>query len=298
MRKKAMTAISVRIPNKACAEQEGAALVLPADGNATKNVVNSLAKGFRVLETFTALAPELLLSEVARAAGVDNATAFRLLNTLVMLGYVAKVPGSRRFRLTLKALDLGYNAIARMDLREIARPVLRSLVGEVNEAASIGVLDGPDVIYIERVQAGLIRLGVDVRVGTRIPAYYAAIGHAILAFLPKEDARRVLDSRERVKVNAHALTTLPELEARLGAVREAGYALSDSDIVSGLRVLAVPILDRDGFAIASLSAAAPSIRMPLNAFKATALAPLRAAAAELGKALTAAGHTTSISRTA
>jgi hypothetical protein len=74
----------------------------PADAPAhdnPKNVVQSLAKGFRVLEAFTAADPELTLAQVARRAAMDNATAFRLLNTLVMLGYVARIAGTRNFRL-------------------------------------------------------------------------------------------------------------------------------------------------------------------------------------------------------
>src|ERR1019366_4778197 len=67
--------------------------------------------------------------------------------TLVMLGYVAKAPNSRKFRLTLKPLELGFNAIARMDLRDLARPLLRSLVGSVNEAASLGVIEETEVVY-------------------------------------------------------------------------------------------------------------------------------------------------------
>lgn len=150
-----------------------------------KNVVQSLAKGFRVLQTFTASDSELTLAEVARRAELDNATAFRILNTLVMLGYVERTAHGRSFRLSLKVLDLGFNAIARMELRDRVRPVLRSLVGEVNEAASVAVLDGAEVVYIERVQAGMVRLGVDVRVGSRIPAYCSAVGLAILAYLPR-----------------------------------------------------------------------------------------------------------------
>src|SRR5918994_632114 len=158
------------------------------DGNGTaedpRNLVNSLSKGLRVLEAFTAERTEMTLSEVARAAGLDPGTAFRMLNTLVMLGYVARVPDSKRFRLTLKVVDLGFHAIGRSDLRDLARPILRSLVDEINEAASLGVLDAGDVLYVERVRAGLTRLGVDIRIGTNIPAVSGVIGHAILAFLP------------------------------------------------------------------------------------------------------------------
>ncbi len=103
-----------------------------AGKNNDKNTVASLAKGFRILEAFSARQPELTLAEVARKAGVDNATAFRFLNTLVQTGYVERVPDAKLFRLTTKVLDLGFNAIAHSDLRTQARPILRSLVGAIN----------------------------------------------------------------------------------------------------------------------------------------------------------------------
>ena len=77
----------------------------------------------------------MTLSEARwRAAGLDPGTAFRMLNTLVMLGYVARVQDSKRFRLTLKVVDLGFHAIGRSDLRELARPILRSLVDEIERS--------------------------------------------------------------------------------------------------------------------------------------------------------------------
>lgn len=254
-----------------------------------KNSVQSLAKGFRVLQAFTSDLTELTMAEVGRAAGVDNATAFRFLNTLVQLGYVERVEGTRRFRLTLKCLDLGFNAIARADLRSLARPILRALIGPRIEAASIGVPDGADVVYVERVQAGLARLGVDVRIGSRVPAYSTALGHAILAFLPRETQVRLLEARERRPLTATTLTALDALLARLDRVRAQGFDLSDQENVTGLRVLAAPILDADGVPIAGLSVAAPAALMPLAEFEAAARRPVIAAAASLSRALAAGG---------
>ena len=266
-------------------------MALSSDKPAEKNLVHSLAKGFRVLEAFTQEHPELPLAEVARRAGCDNATAFRMLNTLVVLGYVEKVPGTRRFRLTLKCLDLGFSAIARSDLRALARPVLRTLVDEVNEAASVGVLDGPDVVYIERIQAGLTRLGVDVRIGNRVPAYATAIGQAILSRLPRAAQVRALEAGPRPPLTPHTLTGLDALLARLDAVRAQGYALSDQETVLGLRVLSAPVVDLDGNALAGLSVAAPASRMSAVDFEAAARAPVMAAAAALSLALQATGGT-------
>lgn len=260
----------------------------PAPAN-TKNTVQSLAKGFKVLQAFTAQEAELTMAEVARKCGVDNATAFRFLNTLVDLGYVDKVDNTRRFRLSLKVLDLGFHAIAHSDLRTLARPILRSLVGEVNEAASVAVLDGSDVMYAERVQAGLTQLGVDVRIGSRVPAYSSAVGQAILAWLPREAQLRVLRGQPLIRRTATTLTDMDALLQRLDTVRTRGYAVSDQENVSGVVVLAAPVFDIDGLPIAALSVAAPVWQITLQQFEAGTAAAVLQASTTLARALQATG---------
>ena len=225
---------------------------------------------------------------------MDPGTTHRLAKTLVMLGYLKQVPGGKRYALGLKVLDLGFHALARMDLRDSARPILRSLVGRVSEAASIGVLEGGDVVYIERVQANLVRLGVSVRVGSRIPAYCSALGHAILAQLPLEKRMAALQLRERVKLTAQTPVTIPDIEERLKRVRELGYALSDQDTVNGLRVLAAPILDTDGHPFAAVSVAAPSVTCTVEEFVASSSAPVMQAARDLGRLLSVSGASAGI----
>lgn len=271
------------------ARQRDAGIDSPAPSTDPKNLVRSLEKGFRVLESFGAAEPELTLAEAARRAGLDNATAFRLLNTLLALGYVDRVAGTRRFRLTLKCLDLGFNAVARMELRDRVRPVLRSLVGEVNEAASVGVLDGADAVYIERVQAGLVRLGVDVHIGSRIPAYCSAIGLAILAFLPRGDQSRTLDLAPRPRLTPRTMTDKRAIQRRLAATRRAGYIVVDQEITAGLRALAAPILDADDRPIAAVSVVAPVIRMSAEEFVKRTAAPVLDAARTIGRAIQAGG---------
>ena len=271
------------------ARESGTRVAAPAPSSNPKNLVRSLEKGFRVLESFAATEPELTLAEAARRAGLDNATAFRLLNTLVALGYVDRVPGTRRFRLTLKCLDLGFNAVARMELRERVRPVLRSLVGEVNEAASVGVLDGAEAVYVERVQAGLVRLGVDVHIGSRTPAYCSALGLAILASLPRAEQMRILDLAPRPQLTPRTVTDKRAILRRLADARNAGYVVVDQEITAGLRALAAPILDPDGRSIAAVSVVAPVIRMPVEEFVKRTAAPVRDAARTIGRAIQAGG---------
>lgn len=239
-----------------------------------KNHVASVGKAFAVLKSFTSEAFELTLSEVAARADLDRGTAFRLIQTLIELGYLQAVPQSRRFRLGVACLDLGYTVLSHGSLRTIVEPLLRDLVPEVGDAASLGILDGGDVIYLARVGAGLDRHKMDRRPGTRIPAYSAALGHAMLAHLQRSEQIERLESRPRVKLSERTLTDLDALLARLDQVKKKGHAVSDGENAYGLRTLATPILDAQGFVIAGLSVTVDAMRMDMPTFRDQALPKL------------------------
>jgi IclR family pca regulon transcriptional regulator len=248
-----------------------------------KSSVQSLAKAFRVLEAIAASETDMTLSEIAALADLDPGTTHRMLNTMVDLGYVAR-GDAKRFTLTLKVLDLGFRAIGHRDIRSLARPLLRSLVGEVSEAASIGVLSGTDVLYVDRMRAGITRLGVDIRIGTVIPATTSMIGWAMLAFLPDTELDKLLKQSSQ--------TPAPkDLRSQLKAVRKQGYVLNDSQFSNGLGILAVPVLDKDGYPLAAISVAAPVIRMSLTDLKKRALTSVQAVARQIAHGLEASGGT-------
>jgi IclR family pca regulon transcriptional regulator len=236
-----------------------------SDSEASKSTVMSLAKGFRVLEVFDAREPEMTLSQIAGRAELDPGTTFRLVKTLLMLGYLQAAEG-KRYRLGLKVLDLGFNAFGRMDFHNIARPILRSLVGSINEAASIAALDGPELVYLDRIQLPLGRLGITQRIGARVPAYCTAVGHAILAHLPLAERIDILNARERPKLTPNTPVSIAEIESRLQKVRDIGYAVSDQDTVLGVRVIAAPIFDADDRPWAAISAASPWMACSLQEF--------------------------------
>ena len=236
-----------------------------------KNYVASVGKAFAVLRSFTSEAFELTLSEVAARADLDRGTAFRLIQTLIELGYLQPVPQSRRFRLGLACLDLGYTVLSHGSLRANVEPLLRALVPEVGDAASLGILDGGDVIYLARVGAGLDRHKMDRRPGTRIPAYSAALGHVMLAHLARDEQIERLEARPRVKLSERTLTDLDALLARLDLVRKKGHAVSDGENAYGLRTLATPIFDAQGVVIGGLSVTIDAMRMDMPAFRDQAL---------------------------
>ena len=250
-----------------------------------KNLVQSVAKAFAVLKAFAPDRPELTLAEVAAQTGHDRGTAFRLVHTLVDLGYLRPIPDARRFRLTLKCLELGYAALSADDLPTHARPLLRDLVPNLADAGSLGVLEKGEVIYLTRVEAGLERHGVVRRPGTRIGAYATALGQAILAWLPREAQVAQLESVPRVKLSDRTLTDLDALLARLDEVRARGYAVSDGENAYGLRTVAAPVLDARGEPAAGVSLTIGSDRLPLADFITLTAPRVRALAEELGTGL-------------
>ena len=274
------------------AGKSGDDIAAPTRGAAAadqRNLVNSLIKGLRVLEAFSSERPELTLSETAELAGLDPGTTYRLLNTLVAHGYVNRIAETKRFGLTLKVLDLGFRAIGRSSISELARPMLHALVSEVHEAASLGVLEGSDILYVERVRAGHDRLGVEIRIGSTIPAHCSAIGHAILAYLPSADLQQVLAQPSNSADMRPVAVGPNELAEALADVRNKGYALRDSYFANGLRVLAAPVLDGDGRPLAAISITGLAMRTSFDEFRDRALQPALAAARDIAQALKATG---------
>jgi IclR family pca regulon transcriptional regulator len=241
----------------------------PADN--PKNFVNSVGKAFAVLKSFTADNCELTISEIAARADLDRGTAFRLVQTLVTLGYVQTAEQTRHYRLGLKCLDLGYTALSAGNLRDQAEPLLRDLVPIFGDAASLGVLDGSDVVYLARFSAGLDRHKIDRRPGSRIKAYAAALGHAMLAYLPKDEQVERLEASERVKLSERTLTELKDLLTRLDQVRKQGYAISDGENAYGLRTIAAPVFGDGDSVVAGVSLTIDANRMDIKVFRTKAL---------------------------
>jgi len=250
-----------------------------------KNTVQSVAKAFSVLQAFDSETLELTISEVSSRTGLDRGTSFRLIHTLCDLGYMAAVPRSRRFRITLKCLELGYASLARSDLKVHVAPLLRELIPDIADAGSLGMLDGTDVVYVERVQDGPVWNDVDRRVGSRASAYGAALGHTLLAFMPVDQQREILEATNRIKLSERTLTGIDELLERFADVRERGYAISDRENAYGLRTVAAPIFDEDRKPIAGVSLTIRAERSEIEEFVAIAVPEVLRVTAELTRAV-------------
>jgi IclR family transcriptional regulator, pca regulon regulatory protein len=244
--------------------------------------VRSFERGLRVIRAFGADARDLTLSEVARATDLNRATARRLILTLEELGYLRRI--GDRFQLTPRVLDLGYAYIASFGLPQLALPFIEQLSETVNEASSVGVLDGTDIVYVARVPANRV-MSVSIGLGTRFPAYRTSLGRAILASLDDDLVRSIWEASDRSGPTPRTVTSFEGLRAALEQVRTSGYALVDQELEVGVRSIAAALHASDGAIVGALNVSAHANRTSKAALRKDVAPHLLAVATQIEHAL-------------
>jgi DNA-binding IclR family transcriptional regulator len=221
---------------------------------------------------------ELGTNELARRTGLHPSSVSRLLSTLADSGLVEHVPESGRYRLGLRLIDLGNAVLARLDLREVARPLLRALVDETGETATLSAPGEPDAITVDFVQSGSSVQSV-ARLGRPSVAHATATGKVALAFGDVElPPGRLQAFTPRTIVDRAALA------AEVERVRGQGWAQALGEREGDLNALAAPVCGSRGELAAVLGIQGPGSRFGAEAMG-RALEPLLARAAAVSDAL-------------
>ena len=219
----------------------------------------SLERGLAILSTFgDSERATLGVSELSRALGLSRSTTYRYVATLTSLGYLRQDADSRRYRLGPRVLDLGFAALNSMGIRELSVPHLQRLSDETGFTVNMAILDGVDVVYIERCRtsrSGQREIDLNLHVGSRLPAYCTALGKALLAHLPKPGLDELLGRMELVARGPNTITRKAALRAELARIRESGVAVNNEELAYGLRSVAAPVRDRSGEVTAALNLA-------------------------------------------
>ncbi len=218
----------------------------------------SLERGLEILSSFHSERPLIGVSELSRDLDLSRSTAHRYIATLARLGYLQQDAVTKRYRLGPRVLDLGFSAINSMDLREISAPYLRELSDETGHTVNLAILDGIDVVYIERCRTarpGQREIDLNLHVGARLPAYCTAMGKAILAFVPDEQRERLIAQIDFAPRGPNTLTDAVAFRAELARIRAAGLAVNDEELAYGLRSIAAPIHSHSDEVVAALNLA-------------------------------------------
>jgi IclR family pca regulon transcriptional regulator len=226
----------------------------------------SLERGLAILGCFTPKRPVLGIADIADELGMSRSTTHRYVITLVALGFLEQ-GASRKYRLGLRVTDLGMSALNSTGLREHAHPYLEELRQRTSYTAALTVLEGADVLYIDRVRSfrrGQNMIDVGIHAGSRLPAYCTATGKLLLANLPEARQRELLTSMKLAKRGPNTITTKKALREELDQVLEGAFAVNDEELAAGLYAIAVPVRDQADEVVAAVGLSAPASLISLD----------------------------------
>jgi IclR family transcriptional regulator, pca regulon regulatory protein len=218
----------------------------------------SLERGLALLSAFTSTRPLIGVSDLARAVGLSRSSAHRYIATLAALGYLEQDRPTRKYRLGPRVLDLGFSAINSMELRQIALPDLQELSDATGHTVNMAVLDGLDIVYVERCRSASIgqrEIDLNLHVGSRLPAYCTSLGKVLLAGLAPDELEGRLASMELTRRGPNTIVGVKELAAELDRVRAEGLAVNNEELAYGLRSIAAPVRRHDGNVVAAINLA-------------------------------------------
>lgn len=242
-------------------------------------------KAFSLLEIIAGLDHAPTLAQLTEAANLPKPTLHRWLAMLESAELIRRMPDGRRYELAARATSLAFAILSNNPGSTQRHQVLERLVRELGESCNLTILEGGEVMYLDRVEAKL-PLRVAFQKGSRVPAHCSASGKMFLAMMSPARRNRLLST---LILDRHTPNTIVEINAlneELALIRRQGYALDDEEFLSGLFCIAVPVIDKTRReCVAALALQAPVVRLSRN--NATErLATLNAAAETLSAILT------------
>ncbi|WP_460073755.1 IclR family transcriptional regulator [Streptomyces sp. YKOK-I1] len=236
-----------------------------------------LEKAVALLDCFAPGGGALRLTELARQAGLTKTTAFRLTGDLVRLRLLER--DGDLYRLGGRLFELGSLVPRRSSLRETALPYLQDLYEATHETVHLGVREGHEVVYVERIHGhGAVQL--PSRIGGRLPLTCTGVGKALLAFSEAELVEEVLAAPLR-RLTPHSISDPLRLRTVIEQAQASGLAYEEQEATVDVACIAAPVFDGGGVAVAAISLA-----VPLARFRPAQLAPaVRTAALGLSRAL-------------
>ncbi|HXZ44990.1 MAG TPA: IclR family transcriptional regulator [archaeon] len=220
--------------------------------------IRAVAHSLKLVDALAASDHGRGVTELSEELRLAKSTVYRLLQTLVSHRYVVQDPATGRYHLGLKFLELGFLVSNRLSIPAIARPHLQRLMEATNETVHLGLLEGHEVVYADKIECSQT-IRMYSRIGRRSPLHCTALGKALLAYQPEEVLREVLCAGLQ-RQTARTITTARALRAELKQIREAGHASDNEEFEEGLRCLAAPVRDHRDAVVASVGIAGPAMR--------------------------------------
>ncbi|WP_353861690.1 IclR family transcriptional regulator [Azospirillum formosense] len=237
-----------------------------------------------LLDAVAAAGQPMTVKDIAEKLALPKPTAHRLIAMLEERGFLARPIDGRLVTVGPKLRSLALNALRSSLVQAPSHARLRALSLELGETCNVGVLEGGDVVYLDRVEVEGWPLRLEFGVGSRVPLHCTAMGKLFLAFLPELPRRRLLDCLPLPRMAAATLCDPALFRAELDSIAACGHSFDDEEYMPGVFCAAVPIRDGAGRMVAALAVQAPKVRLSRESV-AERLPVLHRAASDMARAL-------------
>jgi IclR family pca regulon transcriptional regulator len=224
----------------------------------SRDLIVGLQKGLALLQLFSEEHPRLSVPEAARLAGMTQSAARRFLLTLIHDGFVQT--DGRYYWLTAKVLRIGQAYVDSAVLPRMLRPIVEQVARSTQEHVSVGVRDGDDIVHIVRSRYSHIA-SLSIRAGSRVPMYCTGSGRLWLASLSASALDAYFARTTLRAITPYTLTDEACIRGEIALAGERGFIVVDQEYEVGMRVLSVPLTDREGHLQATLTLTTHASRM-------------------------------------
>jgi DNA-binding IclR family transcriptional regulator len=214
-----------------------------------KYTAPTVGKTFRILKSISRNPQGQTISELSQQLGISKSTVHGISAALEEVGVISRAPDSRRFRLGTTLFELGRAAFSRIDVKEIARPLLEQLMRKTRESVFLGIRNRDHVTILDIVES-TNDLKITSPIGTTIPLLAGAVGKVFLSEMEAERAAAIL-RRGLPRFTGRSITDPLRYHRELQNTRQIGHAVDDEEYISGVRAVAAPIRS-DGKLLAAI----------------------------------------------
>lgn len=207
---------------------------------------------FDIIEQLAASPSAMSLSEIAKKTEMSKSTVHRLLSSMCARHYVEKNTDNT-YSIGYKLMETVSLHINNLELLTEAKPFLSELMRDLHLTAHMGILDGCDVVYLEKMDI-YPSTRLYTQVGFRSPAYCSSMGKCLLSCLSGDDLEEALYGCDFKRYTPNTITDIREFKRYLRIVRRQGWAMDNEEYQLGHRCVGAPVYDYRGTPVAAISA--------------------------------------------
>ena len=228
----------------------------------------TVKKAFQILQLIADSDHGLKISDVSKALEISKSTVHGITAALQELGAVNRDPLTKRYTLGLTLFELGRSAYTRVDLKDMARPMMEELMHKTRESVFLGVKNGEHVTILDIVES-MQDLKITSPIGSTIPLLAGAIGKVFLSVMEEEQTLDYIRTRSLSRYTKKTITDKEQYIDEIRTVKQTGYAIDDEEYIPGVRAVASPIKS-NGHLMAAIWVVGFTPSMDANKMKAVA----------------------------